>query len=168
MTPNQRREELSRAYVAAVAARCGFKLGMWTQDDDGLDVTIGAAGVLGGGTLAGPKLDVQLKCTSNARHDRGEVVVWQLRRVDYENLRASACTPRVLVVLMLPEDEERWIEHSPDSLILRRCAYWRALRGAPAIESEAESARVEIPKSSVFSPMALEQIMKQISRGEAL
>jgi len=43
VTPNQQREELSKAYVAAVAARCGFKLGTWNQDDDCLDVTIGAA-----------------------------------------------------------------------------------------------------------------------------
>jgi len=26
MTPNQQREEISKAYVAAVAARCAFKL----------------------------------------------------------------------------------------------------------------------------------------------
>lgn len=166
MTPNQRREKLSRAYVAAVAARCGFKLGTWSQDDDGLDVTIGAAGVLGGGTLAGPKLDVQLKCSSDGRRDRGDAVVWQLRRVDYESLRAPACAPRVLVVLMLPGDEDHWVEHTPESLILRRCAYWRALRDAPVLDGDAESVRVEIPKSSVFSPPALAQIMERISGGE--
>ncbi len=52
MTPNRQREEISKAYVAAVAARCGFKLGEWSQDDGCLDSTIAAAGVLGGGTLS--------------------------------------------------------------------------------------------------------------------
>jgi hypothetical protein len=65
VTPEQRKEELSRAYLHAVAAKCGFALGNWTQDQSCIDVTVGAAGVLGGGSLADPKLDVQLKCTAN-------------------------------------------------------------------------------------------------------
>jgi hypothetical protein len=75
VTPKQRKEELSKAYLAALAARLGFKLGSWSQDDDCIDVTIGAAGKLGGGTLSSPKLDIQLKCTSNPAQERDDAVV---------------------------------------------------------------------------------------------
>ena len=101
MTPNQKREEISKAYVAAIAAKCGFKLGHWSQDDDCLDITIGAAGKLGSGTLSGPKIDLQLKSSSNQTHDKGDKIHHQLTRQRYDNLRAESCTPRILVLLML-------------------------------------------------------------------
>jgi hypothetical protein len=37
MTPEQHKEEISKAYLYAVAARCAFKVGTWTQDSGGLD-----------------------------------------------------------------------------------------------------------------------------------
>ncbi len=168
MTPNQQREEISKAYVAAVAARCKFKLGAWSQDDDCLDVTIGAAGVLGGGTLAGPKLDIQLKSTSVQTHVNDQHVVWSLRRSHYDSLRADSCNPRILVVLILPESESTWIEHTAESLILRRCAYWHTLRGCGPIAGEASSTTVRLPLTNVFSPQTLKRLMEKISRGETL
>lgn len=104
MTPNQQLEELSEAYVTAVAASCGFKIGSWSQDDDCLDLTIGAPGVLGGGTLRSPKIDVQLKCSSDPRHEHKEHLVWSLRRDHYDKLRAPSLVPHLLVVVMLPAD----------------------------------------------------------------
>jgi hypothetical protein len=168
VTPNQQREELSKAYVAAVAARCGFKLGTWSQDDDCLDVTIGAAGVLGGGTLAGPKLDIQLKASSDPGHVHPEHVSWSLSRQHYDILRGKTCSPRILVVLVLPTDEDEWVHHSADSLILRRCAYWESLHGREPIDGLEESTTIHIPKTNVFSPSTLQRLMEKVSREEAL
>jgi len=166
MTPNQRREEISKAYVAAVAARCGYKLGTWSQDDDCLDITIGAAGVLGKGTLASPKLDIQLKASSDQSHDREHHIAWQLLKSHYDILRADSCIPRILVVVMLPEDLGQSVEHSADQLILRRCGYWCSLKGNPDIEGEQQSTVVEVPRCNMFSPEALRELMEQIGRGE--
>jgi hypothetical protein len=47
MTPKQQREEISKAYVHAVAARCGYKVGTWSQDAGCIDVSIAASGILG-------------------------------------------------------------------------------------------------------------------------
>lgn len=168
VTPNQQREELSKAYVAAVAARCGFKLGTWSRDDDCLDVTIGAAGVLGGGTLAGPKLDLQLKASNDPSHDHPEHVSWSLSRAHYDILRGNAFVSRILVVLVLPAESAEWVHHSADSLILRRCAYWESLRGRGPIEGTQDSTSIRIPKSNVFSPSALERLMEKVSREETL
>ena len=78
MTPEQQQEEISRAYVHAVAARYGFKIGSWSVDDDCLDITIGCAGALGGGTIASPKIDLQLKCTTQQHLIKKTYVSWQL------------------------------------------------------------------------------------------
>lgn len=168
LTPRQQKEEISKAYITAIAARLAYKIGTWSQDDDCLDVTIGAAGILGGGTLASPKLDVQLKCTSEQSRDTGTEISWQLSRKHYDQLRAATVTPKLLVVLMLPENEERWIEYSADELILRRCAYWLSLRGMAPIIGSAESTTVKIPKTNPFSPDIVKTIMEKISRGEDL
>lgn len=166
MTPQQQREELSKAYVAAIAARCGFKLGVWSQDDDCLDVTIGAAGVLGGGILAGPKLDLQLKSSSDPRHIHDDHIAWSLPRAHYDRLRSDACSPRILVVLVLPEQEHDWVRHSPESLVLRRCAYWDSLHGRAPLESSVDSTTVHIPRAQVLSPTTLHALMVKVSRKE--
>lgn len=166
MTPNQQREEISKAYIAAVAAHCGFKLGTWSQDDDCLDVTIAAAGVLGRGTIAGPKLDLQLKATTDQRHEHDRHIAWSLRRTHYDQLRNEALVPRLLVVLMLPPDLNDAVEHTVEHLMVRRCAYWTCLQGCPAIDGPADSTTVHLDKSNVFSPMSLTTLMEKVSREE--
>jgi len=162
MTPEQRKEEIGRAYVHAVAARHGFKIGTWSVDDGCLDVTVGREGTLGGGTIANPKLDLQLKCTSRASLVRGDHVAWKLGRAHYDKLVAPSATPQLLVVLVLPDDEGTWIEHSTDALLLRRCAYWQKMTGMPAIARD--STTVKLPLANLFSPDALLAMMTTISK----
>jgi hypothetical protein len=157
MTPEQRKEEISRAYVHAVAARDGFKLGTWSVDDGCLDVTIGHAGTLGGGTLANPKIDVQLKCTSQQSIVKKDHVAWKLNRDHHNRLVAASVNPQLLVVLVLPEDETTWIEHSVEALLIRRCAYWLRMDGQPPISSG--SRIVHVPMANVFSPESLMTLM---------
>ncbi|MGM0575279.1 MAG: DUF4365 domain-containing protein [Myxococcota bacterium] len=164
MTPEQRKEEVSKAYVHAVAARCGFAIGEWSQDHGCVDVTIGAAHPVGSGVLAGPKVDVQLKATSRDDVLREDRIAWQLERGHYDHLRAERTVPIVFVVLLLPEDEDEWIEHSVEQLILRRCAYWVSLYGAPPADGETKV--VSVPLSNVFGPKGLEAILEMVSKGE--
>jgi hypothetical protein len=168
MTPDQQREEISKAYVAAIVARCGYKLGTWSQDDDCLDVTVGAAGVLGSGTLAGPKIDLQLKCSNDQRHIHDEHIAWSLPRAHYDRLRHDSHTPILLIVLMLPADEHEWISYSHEQLILRRCAYWENLHGRAALAGEAASTTLHIPKNNLFCPQSLRSMMTRISQGDTL
>jgi hypothetical protein len=165
MTPEQRKEELSRAYVHAVAARCGFALGSWSQDQGCVDVSIGASSALGGGTLEDPRIDLQLKCTSDVRHLHEGHIAWQLTRAHYDKLRARSSIPKLLVVLVLPQLEAEWMEHGVESLIIRRCAYWLAMAGLPPITTE--SRVVHLPRANVFSPEQLMSMMERVSRGES-
>ena len=165
MTPEQRQEELSRAYLHAVAAKCGFALGSWTQDQSCIDVTVGVVGVLGGGTLADPKLDVQLKCTANQSLIKEDHVALQVKRQHYDRLIARASVPKVLVVLVLPEQEGEWVVHSHEQLLLRRCAYYLVTTGLPGITTE--STVVHVPLVNVLSPDAMTAMLERLSRGEA-
>jgi Domain of unknown function (DUF4365) len=166
MTPEQRKEEISRAYVHAVAARCGFAVGTWSQDQGCVDMMIGASCALGGGSLEDPLIYLQLKCTSSAHHLHEEHVSWQLERAHYDKLRARSSRPKLLVVLVLPELEEEWMEHSAESLIIRRCAYWLSMSGLPPITTESKT--VHLPRTNVFSPAQVMAMMERVSRGESL
>jgi hypothetical protein len=168
MTPQQQKEQISVGYVHVVAARNRFKLGHWTVDDGCLDVTIGTDGTLGGGELSAPKLDLQLKATSDPSVVHDGFIAWELDVDHYDKLRARASTPKLLVVLVLPPDEGRWVEHSIDALVLRRCAYWEKMTGKPPAAPGQRSITVRLPLTNVFSPEALRTLMERLSRAEVL
>lgn len=161
MTPEQHKEEVSKAYVHAVAAQCGYAMGTWSQDHGGIDATISAPNTVGKGPRAKPKVDLQLKATTRLHLDHDNHISWQLERSHYDLLRAYSALPHILVVLLLPESLDQRIEHTVDHRLIRRCAYWIKMTGMPA--TDAASKLVQIPKSQPFSPTELHKIMQAIS-----
>lgn len=166
MTPKQRQEEISKAYVHAVAAACGFAVGHWSQDHGGVDTTISAERALGRGPYSKPKVDLQLKATTQDVV-REAHVTWSLEMAHYDKLRAPARVPHLLVVLVLPEDADDSVSHTIDALIIRKCAYWVNMTGMPEVSGQA-SKTVLIPREQVFSPEGLLQILTLVSEGASL
>jgi hypothetical protein len=163
MTPKQQREEISKAYVHAVAARCGYKVGTWSQDAGCIDVSIAASGILGAGIHSDPQLDLQLKATDDPRHVlRDGRVTFTLPRAHYDRLVAPRSIPKVLVVLVLPEDASLWVSHTAEQLVLRRCAWWRRMasrtttsrgcraQGAPSCDRRRAEARGYLRERPIF------------------
>lgn len=167
MTPKQQREEISKAYVAAVAARAGCKLAHWSQDSGCLDVTVGTAKSFGAG-LAPPKLDLQLRASSKPDREHDGCIAWSLQRSHHDLLRRRAQIPHILVALVLPEHEADWVVHGDGELCMRRCAYWIHLLGEPAIAAGKESTTVHIPTSQIFSPNTLLELLERSSRCEGI
>jgi hypothetical protein len=168
MTPEQQREEFSKAYVAAVAARAGCKLGSWSQDSGCLDVTVGTASAFGGG-LAAPKLDLQLKASAKHRPVSEGLLGWSLKRPHFDILRRRTQVPHILVALVLPEHEDEWMVQSEHELSIRRCAYWVHLLGEPPIAADTgKSTTIRIPESQVFSPITLLALLERSGRGEGI
>lgn len=114
MTPKQQREEISKAYVHAVAARCGFKVGTWSQDAGCIDVSIAATGLVGAGTLIDPQIDLQLKASDDPRHvlQDGRIAC-TIRHSHHQQLIAARSIPKLLVFLLLPQDTEQWSPTPP-------------------------------------------------------
>lgn len=167
MTPEQQKEELSRAWLCAVASACGFALASWSQDQDCIDVTVGAAGIPAGGVLADPKVDLQLKATNSPHFIRDDHVAIQIRRPQYERLTIRSFAEKVLVVLVLPTDPAEWVTVAADQLVLRKCAYFTVARRLEPI-GDGESKVVQVPFSQPFTPDALRAMMVLVSREEPL
>jgi len=157
-TESDIKERLSLAYVTAVAARAGCQVVEWHVDRNRIDVTIGSVR----GTPA--KIDVQLKCTGNARWTQTELVFDHLEIDTYNWLRSTVIqSPKLLVVLAVPFEPNHWLSASPEELILRSCAYWINLCGEPEVGNKATTT-VYLPRAQTFHPDALHDLMDRAHR----
>lgn len=152
-------EELSLAYVAAVAAKAGYVMAKSSKDRDGIDLTIK------GGSLNWPSIDIQLKATVKLGQARDGCFRFALKRRNYDLLRGErTMMPRLLVVLDLPKNSDQWLEISSEALMLRRAAYWVSLRGSPETLNKT-SITIMIPKENLFDVSSLRALMKKARKG---
>ncbi|MDX2038127.1 MAG: DUF4365 domain-containing protein [Isosphaeraceae bacterium] len=168
MTDNERKQQLSIAYVHAVAARAGYACQLINVDDDSIDVQLAARGVVHEKSiLRSPRIDVQLKATARQPTFQDDHLDFPLSIKNYDDLRAESLVPRILVVLLLPVDEEAWLTQSEDEMIIRRCAYWTSLVHQPETGNRS-SVSVRVPRSRLFSVSELRDLMAKVSRKEGL
>ncbi|MDD3287653.1 MAG: DUF4365 domain-containing protein [Alphaproteobacteria bacterium] len=159
--PKKRMEELSVAYVHAVASHCGYDANRPQVDHDSVDIIIKSS--------AGkkPSIDVQLKATTKIGANGPDSFSFPLPIKNYDDLRGDNINPRILIVLCMPSQQDDWIMHTTDELALRKCAYWVSLRGLPDTTNK-ESVSINIPAANAFSPQALNDLMQKADRREDL
>jgi hypothetical protein len=165
LTKNQVKEELSIAYMHAIAAQLGFSCECPRRDMDSVDIEIKAHGKLSiDSTIYSPEIKFQLKATSGI-DIRGDQIHFALPVKNYNDLRANSMTPRLLVVFELPEDETTWLIHSPQGMSLKKCAYWLNLAGAKETHNK-DKKTIHIPLAQVLSPHKLYELMLLASQEE--
>ena len=168
LSPNDIEAELSYAYLHAVAARAGVgcKVVESRHDDNaGVDAALTGWGPFPeGGYLEEVDLKIQLKATIKSPGTGGEYCSYSLQGIQrYDDLRNEALgTPRILVVLFLPDDPDQWLHHAEDALTLRRCAYWVSLRGAEPSDNKTAQT-VYLPRTQRFDPDGLLALMARLS-----
>ena len=168
LSSNDIEAELSYAYIHAVASKAGVgcKVGSRHDDNAGIDAELTGWGPFPkGGYRQEIDVKVQLKATIKQPVEYvGGFLPYSLAGIArYDDLRSEAIsTPRILVVLFLPENDDEWLTLEEDALILRKCAYWVSLRGArPSTNSTAQT--IYLPKSNVFDPVGLITLMTSLS-----
>ncbi|NEP45160.1 MAG: DUF4365 domain-containing protein [Okeania sp. SIO2H7] len=164
MELNIQKEEFSYAYVHAVASAAGYTFERAPQPLDrvGVDVIITSPKKIG--SKRRPQLELQVKSTSRTLLT-DDVIRYSLSVKNYEELREyDPQAPLILVVVLLPENVEEWVEISEDELCLKRCAYWRSLQGQPSTTNKT-NVTVQIPRKNVFGVDAIKNIMESIARG---
>ena len=153
-------EAFSKAYVRAIASVAGYDLTTPEIDDDSIDLMI----VDNSGRRA--RLELQLKATGQAVL-KGDHVAYPLPIKNYDDLRAETITPRILIVVLIPDSAEEWILQTERELIMRRCAYWQTLAGM-AESSNSEAVTVHLPRARLFSVEQLRAMMERIDKGESV
>jgi hypothetical protein len=162
--------ELSYAYLHAVAAHSHVSCGSVTRHEDnaGVDASLTGWGPFeNGGYREEVDIKVQLKATVVQPIEKdGSFSYFIKGTARYDVLRKTTLsTPRILVVLFLPREKEKWITHTDDALSLHKCAYWVSLAGAgPSTNGTGQT--VYVPKSQRFDVGGLSALMSMISRNE--
>lgn len=167
LTPQDIKEELSYAYVHAVAARAGYAVVRPSKDRDSIDAIIEAGEVVAADQVTtSPKLELQLKATARAKLSANEFA-FKLPVKNYNDLRRATMCPRLLVVLVLPAQEAQWLECSEDALLAKRCAYWTYLKAYPPT-TNTTTRTVKLQRSNRFTVESLRELMARASRFEDL
>ena len=158
MDENFQKELFSMAYIRAVAAHVGYQVTIPEVDDDSVD------GVLMADFGKRPRIEFQAKATSSDILKDG-YVKFPLKIKNYDDLRADTRTPRILIVVLVPESNPDWLSQTPQELCLRYCAYWHSLKGEPE-EANTSSVTVSIPEANMFGSAQLSDMMARAERGD--
>lgn len=160
---SNQKEQFSIAFVRAVAAVAGCDVSRVEVDQDSIDLTISGRKSQGT-THRCPRLDIQLKCTETD-DGKGAELVYELPMKNYDDLRlVEVHVPHILVVVCVPGELTQWLHESPEQTAMRRVAYWRSLRGEPAVPNKRTHA-VHLPRSQRFTVAELRAVMARISEG---
>ena len=163
MTEDDQKEQFSFAYARAVAAVAKVAVSEPSVDDDSIDLFFKVRG--GGGVVRSAQLDAQVKCTEAANVNEAHVA-HRLKLKNYDELRPTdVLVPRILIVVLVPDQIADWVNHSEQELALRNCGYWMSLRGFPAT-TNTTSETVHLPRLNQFNVAALQQIMARIGNGQ--
>jgi hypothetical protein len=95
-------------------------------------------------------------------------IKYDLDAATYDDLREEMDNcPRILVLLVLPDDESKWLEQSPEQLLLRRCVYWLSLTGRPPAKSKS-TIRIAVPRANVFSVDSVRLLLNRLRRKDEM
>ncbi len=175
ITLNHQKESLARAYIQAIAGRCGMMCA-YSEFDYGIDVKVQDVKVRidqrGGEDFAryiesGFGIAVQAKSTIDAIIE-DDAVAYDIEAKSFNDLRdPEVGEPRILVLLVLPDNENEWLDFNEEQLTLRRCVYWHSLKGEPATNNKTRI-RIRIPRTNLFDVTALRTMMERRKNGEDL
>lgn len=162
-------EEFSKYYIQSIAACAGCNSSSLVKDTQSVDLTIiGEPENFQNALLENPSIDVQLKCTY-ARQPRNTSIPFQLDAKNYNDLRKTNITqPRILIVLLVPQEPHLWIVYKRKNIILQKNAYWISLRGYPDLPQGQQSKVVHVPLSQRFTANGLKNMLRIISNGGGL
>lgn len=162
MDINQRQEQFANAFLLAVSAVAGFSATKPPVDNDSVDWTIASR------LPRRPKIDVQMKSRRVEEADGDAVIRYDLKRKNYDDLiLTDILSPRLLVLVLVPQDVDAWLELTPEQLVLRRCAYWACLAGQPPTTNES-TVRVSVPRSNLLNVTSLKGLMQRANDQEPL
>jgi hypothetical protein len=162
------KEELSLAYVRAVAARAGFSVEETRKDRDSVDLTICARGALfADAPITSPDLKVQVKAATLGPLPEREFDFDVLSHNYNALVDTKRSAPLILVVFVMPKDKARWLSCTESRLALRQCAYWVSLAGQPPTSNKTKQ-RIKVPRAQIFSPPSLRELLVRVAREESL
>ena len=160
MDLNQQKARFSIAYIESIASVAGLHVSEIMVDQDSVD------GVFWGDFGRRPRIEFQAKSTAQDVV-RGDRIHFPLSVKNYNDLRIRTINPRILIVLVMPQDVGQWIHQTRDELCLRYCAYWLSLRDLPPTRNT-DNITVHLPMANMLGSDQLTDMIHRTERTGAL
>ena len=133
MTIEQIKEQLSNRFIGILAAHKGFAIEKG-EIDSGIDYTLkrSYSYTQPSGktrwTFDGRYIDIQLKATTdNSVIDQPDSIKYDLEAKTYNDLverQSNGAAPLILILFILPNDQNTWVDIDINEIKLRKHAYW--------------------------------------------
>lgn len=159
MTLEQIKEQLSNRFVGILATNKGFAIDKG-EIDLGIDFTLKKSYqyVSGNGqnrwNFDSRYIDLQLKATTdNSIVDNVNSIKYDLEAKSYNDLverQSNGTAPLILILVVLPNDQNQWVNIDTTELRLRKHAYWFAPPIGATQTSNGSTIRIEIPKINML------------------
>ncbi|MBR7824683.1 DUF4365 domain-containing protein [Actinospica sp. MGRD01-02] len=148
------KEQISKAFVLAIASQAGVTIGEWNVDKDGVDVTLRKRQLM---------VDFQLKCTRSARSVGGDYV-FDLDLPTYEKLvDPDRSAPAYLCLVIVPRDLEDWLTHHLEAVELKCHGYWTLMEPGQPPPGRSSTA-VRLPRLNRLDGTSLERMFEESRR----
>lgn len=160
MTEEQIKEQLSNRFIGILASNKGYTLSK-DEVDDGVDYTLNRTFpfVTPQGKTRhipdGKMIHIQLKATTmNSIVEDATTIKYDLEAKTYNDMQArlahNPITPLILILFILPNDRNQWVEIDDNEIRLRRQAYWYKPAAGPMTDNKTRI-RITIPKTNILS-----------------
>ncbi len=164
ITQQHTEEDLSKAYVLAVGAKAGLIVRFTDGHDYTVDGSLHEVSILNGKRHeSGFSFEFQLKASKNCIVKESSIAYdFDADTYNYlcERAKTKHTTPIILLLLVLPENEEEWLSISTDQLILKKACYWMKIDGK--FTENSETKRISIPQEHLFDVSAVQTLISQI------
>lgn len=153
---NTVKEELSRAFIHAVAASIGCQISVPGQDYNAVDLVISA--IKG----SDARIDLQLKATENPKWNKEKSFLsFPVKAKTYAKLvDKNHIIPKILVVYVINRLNGKNITVDDKGLHLHGLAYWTLMTGRkPIAGTKKNSATVHLHRNNLFTARSLKRIL---------
>jgi hypothetical protein len=161
-----RAEELSIAYVSAVAAHAGIKVEGVARKDHGTDMTfkrLRKRRIDGHfSDVRGVHVPCQVKSARSPewRESKNKnVLAYDLRAKNYNDLVDS--THGFLILMCLPASVEQWVEQNQECLRLYKCCYYWVPGPDDEVTENKHTKTIHIPREQLFTAEILANIVDE-------
>ncbi|WP_228982437.1 DUF4365 domain-containing protein [Streptomyces sp. DH12] len=143
-------EQISLAYLSAVATRAGATSAQWNVDKDGVDATLKRDHI---------QVEFQMKCSfSPTLLADGETYAFDLDIRTYDLLRhPNRSAAGFLGLVVVPKDLDDWLVHDEESLMMHCTGYYARIQNLPAVSTESTT-RIHLPKKQRLDSAGLDSI----------
>jgi len=170
MTIEQIKEDLSTKCIEALANRLGYSTES-RRRDYGVDLKI--VEILKRNEPSGKvsyyesnrEIKVQLKATTEKQiRNRDGLIKYDLRVKNYNDIVHSVnnLRPTYLFLIVMPDDEAKWLEYTPDELILRSKCYWYIHPKGTQESHNTDSHVIQIPEKQMIEMNTFAQLIEEI------